>query len=828
MSYFIEVSDYKSYANDDANFHFSYNANSGGGQSFLGGQFVNEDGVLTSPTVLDGKIGGFKILLDSKSGNEISFLLNDKKGQYVIKPRGEGSGSMKLGVGDKIAPSKLISSVFMLPPTCAINLPSSLDVSILTSNNFWLQSMWLKCSKNNLVENMVDLIPNDFIYCGGCDKGGRGTRRYFKLDAERRVRDILFLSNSIERISEQLRQFINVFASIYLGESTFDYDSCIQATNQIMAFLAHKYPDKYFGIEDPLPFLMSLQRSSAKTQKDVLPQQIIFYGAPGTGKSHTIKKETAGKSVIRTTFHPDSDYSTFVGAYKPVMDDVDVLATPVVVKNGIKINPTGTYKERRISYRFVKQAFLKAYLAAWKKFSEGKNHNLSTSIKSPIVFKTDHGTYTILSVDDKELKLSREFEFTKKAVLAEWLSLWSSDTFEIPTGEQSGRSVQHAIAKWIYENIANCTKDDFDEGWKKLVEKIQNDESLTVSKSKEYILSIIEGETEKILVKVKEAGKSKDQLEKVFKKQNKNQLENELIKILKNFCDDDFNKAWSNLNEAITNGSSSVQIKTYTPQFLIIEEINRGNCAQIFGDLFQLLDRSNNGYSTYPIDADTDIQREIERAFKEEQEYKIDSLDIDNNVVDDYVSNYGASLADDILHGRILLLPPNLYIWATMNTSDQSLFPIDSAFKRRWDWKYIKIAEGKDKNGNELKWKMKIGAEQDWWEFVQQINRIIYRMTSSADKQLGFFFCQATNNEIDAETFVNKVAFYLWNDVFKDFAEEESALFKFKKDKEDKEDSELTFPDFFKDNGDVNADVAQQFIENVMKWGKENKDEKNN
>ena len=246
-----------------------------------------------------------------------------------------------------------------------------------------------------------------------------------------------------------------------------------------------------------------------------LPLQKITYGAPGTGKSHGIKKDTAGKSVIRTTFHPDSDYSTFVGAYKPVMEEDDVRVVPVVLNNGASFDQNnGTLKEKRISYKFVKQAFLKAYLGAWKKYAEA------------------------------------------------------------------------------------------------------------------------EGNVE--------------------------------------------------------------------PQFLVIEEINRGNCAQIFGDLFQLLDRNDeNDFSTYPIDADTDLQKEIEKAFKDEMDgesenpYKL-SKDIDvEGVVDDYTSNYGVSLSKDIQEGRVLLLPPNLYIWATMNTSDQSLFPVDSAFKRRWAWDYVKITERK-------------------------------------------------------------------------------------------------------------------------------------
>lgn len=98
-----------------------------------------------------------------------------------------------------------------------------------------------------------------------------------------------------------------------------------------------------------------------------LPLQQIYYGAPGTGKSYEIDKITKKYGAIRTTFHPDSDYSTFVGAYKPMMEEVDVRIVPVAVAEGIKFDTNnGTYKEKRITYKFVKQAFLKAYLSAWK------------------------------------------------------------------------------------------------------------------------------------------------------------------------------------------------------------------------------------------------------------------------------------------------------------------------------------------------------------------------------------------------------------------------------------------------------------------------------
>lgn len=342
------------------------------------------------------------------------------------------------------------------------------------------------------------------------------------------------------------------------------------------------------------------------------PLQQIYYGAPGTGKSYEINNFTKIYSTIRTTFHPDSDYSTFVGAYKPVMQKVDLRDLSGHIVEGVQ--------EDRIVYTFVKQAFLKAYLGAWQKYAKG-------------------------------------------------------------------------------------------------------------------------GETAE-------------------------------------------------------------------PQFLVIEEINRGNCAQIFGDLFQLLDRSDNGFSTYPIEADSDLQNEIKKAFAEGGEYAIENgLDVDD-AMDGYTSNYGETLSDDIKNGRVLLLPNNFYIWATMNTSDQSLFPIDSAFKRRWDWRYVKITDaGKA-------WKIKCGTEYcDWWTFVEEINKKIAKETSSDDKKLGYFFCKAKDGVITADKFVCKVLFYLWNDVFKDG---DISLFKVS----DEPEAEICFDAFYDSDNKVNVEAIRTFLVSVV--GEEN------
>ena len=315
--------------------------------------------------------------------------------------------------------------------------------------------------------------------------------------------------------------------------------------------------------------------------------QQIFYGAPGTGKSNKTKAVAEMyPDTIRTTFHPDSDYSTFVGAYKPTMEMLDICdETGEVATIGNK-----KLQKKQITYKFVKQAFLKAYVKAWQKFRKAA------------------------STEDIE------------------------------------------------------------------------------------------------------------------------------------------------------------------PQFLVIEEINRGNCAQIFGDLFQLLDRKN-GFSEYPIEADEDLAKSLlEKDSNENPSFGEHGLELDDDkkaIIKSQFANSKDDIAEKICKGQVLVLPPNLYIWATMNTSDQSLFPIDSAFKRRWDWKYVRII-----NHPEKTWHIKFEyvdetgniqqEDKDWWHFLKSINKLIKEATHSEDKQLGYFFCKAKDDqEITAEAFVGKVIFYLWNDVFK-------------------------------------------------------------
>jgi len=213
------------------------------------------------------------------------------------------------------------------------------------------------------------------------------------------------------------------------------------------------------------------------------------------------------------------------------------------------------------------------------------------------------------------------------------------------------------------------------------------------------------------------------------------------------------------------------------PVFLVIEEINRGNCAQIFGDLFQLLDREDDGYSKYAIKPDTDLENYLVEKLG-------DKYDVDEG----------------------MKLPPNLYIWATMNTSDQSLFPIDSAFKRRWDWKYIPIDTEKEN------WAIEVnGSKYSWTRFLEIINDKILYKTQSEDKQLGFYFCKAENGVIYADKFVSKILFFIYNDVYKDYGFDDD----FFKDEKDDNNKVLSFRKYYDKGGNVIESQVEKFLKNL-------------
>lgn len=131
---------------------------------------------------------------------QVSVVIDDEKAKYEVKPRGNGSTSMKLGIGtDRVSPSKVVSAFMMLPPTCGVKTPSNLQLSILSANNYWLQSMWLECSTETETPTEAIFIVKDCVFGGGVSKETTDRAgRYFKLDIEKRIADIIALSHKTE------------------------------------------------------------------------------------------------------------------------------------------------------------------------------------------------------------------------------------------------------------------------------------------------------------------------------------------------------------------------------------------------------------------------------------------------------------------------------------------------------------------------------------------------------------------------------------------------------------------------------------------------------
>ena len=219
--------------------------------------------------------------------------------------------------------------------------------------------------------------------------------------------------------------------------------------------------------------------------------------------------------------------------------------------------------------------------------------------------------------------------------------------------------------------------------------------------------------------------------------------------------------------------------------YLVIEEINRGNCAQIFGDIFQLLDRDADGFSQYSIDADCD---------------------------------FAEWLRENGINDGKLRLPPNLNILATMNTSDQSLFPMDSAFKRRFDWEYVPIKYAKDsdcgEDWNADKFAIDVsGSTYMWLDFLKKVNVDIDETTHSEDKQMGEFFIKPKRDDlkISFDEFRSKVLFYLWDSVYKDETERQ-AVFHFPYGDGDDKIKSVTFQSLFGKDAEA---IVNKIMENL-------------
>lgn len=189
--------------------------------------------------------------------------------------------------------------------------------------------------------------------------------------------------------------------------------------------------------------------------------------------------------------------------------------------------------------------------------------------------------------------------------------------------------------------------------------------------------------------------------------------------------------------------SRSVDIR---PFLLIIEEINRANVAAVFGDIFQLLDRGDDQVSEYPIQASEDIKAYLVRELGGKPE--------------DYTK---------------IRIPDNMFIWATMNSADQGVFPMDTAFKRRWDFTYLGIDDSDERiRGKYVYLADDKSQKVEWNKLRKAINHFLAKEKINEDKQLGPYFISRSivvpseGDEIDRDRFIrvfkNKVIMYLFED----------------------------------------------------------------
>lgn len=313
----------------------------------------------------------------------------------------------------------------------------------------------------------------------------------------------------------------------------------------------------------------------------------------------------------------------------------------------------------------------------------------------------------------------------------------------------------------------NDLKAEYNNKYKGLYDTVTKDIAALIKEYAESIVVESKGSTiNQVIVDITGTGNSTYYAEMVNLVVNEREKHDSLIsyEFIPQIFTDAYVAAW----ERVEKGESV---------FLIIEEINRGNCAQIFGDLFQLLDRNLEGNSEYRVKA--------EAALRDYLEYRLGK---------DHPG---------IRNGE-LTLPSNLHILATMNTSDQSLFPMDSAFKRRWAWEYIPI---NDKCENS-KFDIYIGElSYPWAIFIQKVNERILTLTQSEDKQLGNFFIK---RNIDAQEFKSKVMFYLWSEVCKEYYKAGS-FFKYKNN-ESENDQEFTFSQLYAEN---DIKILQGFMKHL-------------
>lgn len=245
---------------------------------------------------------------------------------------------------------------------------------------------------------------------------------------------------------------------------------------------------------------------------------------------------------------------------------------------------------------------------------------------------------------------------------------------------------------------------------------------------------------------------------------------------------------------------------TKEPVLLIIEELNRANAPAVFGDMFQLLDRKN-GISEYPVATSEDLRKYLKSRIAPE------------DATDEEIKENGY-LPRDVNINEIAI-PDNMFIWTTMNSADQGVFPLDTAFKRRWDYKYFSVFDKKESGTDNIDSQEIVlhGKTYKWGVIREKINDFLAKKNVNEDKLIGPYFISDSvfsEKEKFIDAFCNKIIMYLFEDaarqyrkdtfqlndskislvysqICKQFRESDFSIFKFDIPAEPSEDSEKTF-----------------------------------
>ncbi len=256
---------------------------------------------------------------------------------------------------------------------------------------------------------------------------------------------------------------------------------------------------------------------------------------------------------------------------------------------------------------------------------------------------------------------------------------------------------------------------------------------------------------------------------------------------------------------------------------LVIDELNRGNSSAIFGTVFQLLDREDDGWSSYEIDlSDLEMIGLFNSMNYRANVTPYDVLQVDDTSFDKFCNDLERYLRErsntdglrllNLLRQHKISLPSNLSIVGTINTSDESIYYLDSAFKRRWDWEYIAAPhDPRDAPSELLDLKLTLSDDNKvlWTECIVALNNFIKSQHQSIrrleDKQIGWWFIKPVDGQITLQQVKNKLLFYLWDTIF---VRDRRPLEKVLSEASGKDIKLITFDDF--------TSQAEPFINHIL------------